>query len=265
MASVIVIGVGSTGLAVLERAEQFYYEFTRQNCPTDRIGLLFLETDRGRQASVTSNGTTNIQNCQIELNNVSSNLNGWHDHPREEWNWMPENAAVLNAHQGAGGQPAMGRVALWSNAELVSGQIDRLFRSVGGNKETNIYIVGSLTGGTGTGMFIDIAYMVRKITEVNNIYGMFMLPNALDVGDNTKRPLYENAYSSLRSLDKFSKIADGEDTNYICHLPTGTDLSNLRAPFSDVTFFSQDFNNGAASLGSLSDLVKSVGFNLAMS
>jgi len=119
MASVIVIGVGSTGLAVLERAEQFYYEFTRQNCPTDRIGLLFLETDRGRQASVTSNGTTNIQNCQIELNNVSSNLNGWHEHPREEWNWMPENADVLNAHQGAGGQPAMGRVALWSNANLV--------------------------------------------------------------------------------------------------------------------------------------------------
>lgn len=263
MASVIVIGVGSTGLAVLERAEQFYYEFTRQNCPTDRIGLLFLETDSGRQASVTSNGTTMIQNCQIELNNVSSNLKDWHDHPREEWNWMPENADVLNAGIGAGGQPAMGRVALWSNANLVSEQIERLFRSVGGNAETKIYIVGSLTGGTGTGMFIDIAYMVRK-NRGNNIYGMFMLPNALEVGDVSKRPLYENAYSSLRSLDKFSKIADGEDTNYICNLPTGTDLSSLQAPFYNVQFYSHDFNNGAASLGSLTDLEKTVGFNLAI-
>lgn len=93
---------------------------------------------------------------------------------------------------------------------------------------------------------------------------MFMLPDRKNVGNTTMDMIYENAYSSLRSLDKFSKIEPKKKTNYKCVLPGGTDISNPCAPFYNVQFFTQDFSDASASLVGLPQLVQSVGFNLVL-
>lgn len=264
MASILVIGVGSTGLAAMERAQQFYFEFTKQSSPVGNSAFLFLETDEARKPAVTSQGKTDIKACYLTPHQITATLAGWNG----KYSWMPTKADVLSQHSGAAGQPAYGRIALWAEENAVRNQITKLYGVIGGDKDTNIYIVGSLTGGTGTGVFIDIAYMVRQITGNTNIYGMFMLPDNSHVGSETMGTLYENAYSSLRSLDKFAKPEKdektGADYNYQCALPGGTDISSLSAPFYNIQFFTPDFEGAQASLPSLEQLVQTVGFNLVL-
>ena len=59
-------------------------------------------------------------------------------------------------------------------------------------------------------------------------------------------------------------LTEKEKVNYQCVLPGGTDISNLKAPFYNVQFFTQDFSNASASMVGLSQLVQSVGFNLVL-
>lgn len=257
MASVLVIGVGSTGLSAMEYAQQYYYEFTKQNSPAN-TAFLFIETDEHRKPKVVSNGKTEIKACYICPTNITATLNGW----QNQYSWMPSEANVLDEHAGAAGQPAYGRVALWSEVNNVRNLVSTLYQQIGGNASTNIYLVGSLTGGTGTGIFLDIAYIVRQITLNNNIFGMFMLPDGKNVGNETMSILYENAYSSLKSLDKYSK-SNGKD-NFVCTLPGGTKIDSLHSPFYNVEFFTQDFSDASASIPELSTLVQTVGFNLVL-
>ena len=264
MASILVIGIGSTGLEALEQAQQFYYEFTKKHSPGHNAGFLFLETDRTRKPKTAPNGKTDIKACYLCPDNIQATLDGWCKTNDKRYEWLPKAADVLAAGTGAGGQPVYGRVALWSEEVAVRNEITNLYNGVGGNADTNIYIVGSLTGGTGTGIFLDLAYVVRHCTQNNNIYGMFMLPDRQQVGDTTKQPIYENAFSSLRSLDKaYSQVKNSN--GYQCTLPSGTDISNANNPFYNVQFFTSDFSgNGVASLTGLKQLVRTVGFNLAL-
>lgn len=262
MASILVIGIGSTGLAVMERAQQFYYELTKQNTPGSHAAFMFLETDSNRQAELTPNGTTEIKSCYLCSDHINATLSNWNK--ENKWKWLPSTAQVLNTHSGAGGQPVYGRVALWANETLVSNLITELYAKINGNALTSIYIVGSLTGGTGTGIFLDLAYLVRQCTQNNNIYGMFMLPNRRDVGQATMDTIYENAYSSLKSLDTFAKADTKTNKNYECILPGGTNISSLYAPFKNVQFYTQDFSEASASLVGVPQLVQSVGFNLML-
>ena len=170
MASVLVIGIGSTGLAVMERAQQFYYELTKQNSPGSHTAFMFLETDSTRQPKLTPNGSTEIRSCYLCDDHVNIKLSNWNK--ENKWKWLPSTVKLTNAHSGAGGFPVYGRVALWANETLVSGLISKLYSDINGSPEsTKIYIVGSLTGGTGTGVFLDLAYLVRQCTQCKHIYG----------------------------------------------------------------------------------------------
>lgn len=259
MASILVIGVGSTGLSIMERAQQYYYEFTKNSNPSN-AAFMYLETDVKRKPTPAPNGKTAIQPCYLDPQNINATLTNWHENGK--YDWMPKTADVLNAHAGAGGQPAYGRVALWEGATNVQNMIQNLYGSIGGNAGTNIYIVGSLTGGTGTGAFLDVAYMVRNFTGNTNVYGIFLLPNKSNVGNSSMMPLYQNAYSSLRSLDSVSKTKG--TSNYKCVLPSGIKLSSLSAPFYNVQFLTEDFADATASLSTLSQLIQTAGFNLVL-
>jgi len=269
MAAVIVIGVGTTGLDIIEQTQQFYYEYTKKDAP-DNAAFMFLETAK-KQPKTTPNGTTKIEPCNIWTDNIEATLGKWRK--SKKYNWLPSDADVLNQHDGAANQPSIGRVALWANEDKVFNHIQKLYQGIHGGTDTNIYIVGSLTGGTGTGIFLDLAYMVRKATGNENIYGMFLLPSRHGITDGTQL-LYENAFSSLRTLDYYSvtkanKTVNTDEeaataSNYSCTLPSGAEISSTRVPFKNAQFLTPDFSDATASLTDLKQLVQSAGFNLVL-
>jgi len=96
----------------------------------------------------------------------------------------------------------------------------------------NVYIVGSLVGGTGSGMFLDIAYHVRSLlaelgmqSEYCTITGLGVLAQAFR-GING-RNLYANGGAALRELTHLMLHEDFE-----ARYPSGRVVAIQEAPFN---------------------------------
>lgn len=85
------------------------------------------------------------------------------------------------------------------------------------DKATRVYIIGSLSGGTGSGMALDLPYVIRSLMHTLNIegiHGLFLLP---DVYTQCEEKLTEarnrnnfirvqaNGYAALQEIEYFSR------------------------------------------------------------
>lgn len=72
-----------------------------------------------------------------------------------------------------------------------------------------IYVVSSLCGGTGSGMFMDTAHRIRAQVRNNaRIVGIFFLPDVLEAeitSDLQRRRIRANAYAALKELNYFQE------------------------------------------------------------
>jgi hypothetical protein len=72
-----------------------------------------------------------------------------------------------------------------------------------------VYVVGSLCGGTGSGMFMDVAHRVRALVRSNaRVVGIFYLPDVIEeeiTSDLQRRRIKANAYAALKELNYFQE------------------------------------------------------------
>lgn len=113
-----------------------------------------------------------------------------------------------------------------------------------------IYVICSLCGGTGSGMFLDVAYLLRKIAGVDpstrRFMGMFVMPEVYEpVVENAHiKRIYANSYAALRELDylmnspKRSYQIRGKDHTFV-------DFPRDVTPFDFVFMFSNKNKKGA--------------------
>jgi len=75
-----------------------------------------------------------------------------------------------------------------------------------------IYVVSSLCGGTGSGMFMDTAHRIRAQVRNNaRIVGIFYLPDVLEEeisSDLQRRRIRANAYAALKELNYFQETQE---------------------------------------------------------
>ncbi|MBX9685365.1 MAG: hypothetical protein K2X27_01610 [Candidatus Obscuribacterales bacterium] len=112
-----------------------------------------------------------------------------------------------------------------------------------------VYVICSLCGGTGSGMFLDIAYLLRKIVGVDpstrRFMGMFVLPEVYEpVVENAHiKRIYANTYAALRELDylmnspKRSYVIKGKDHTF-------ADFQRDVTPFDFVFLYSNKNKRG---------------------
>ncbi|MBY0550690.1 MAG: hypothetical protein K2W95_25650 [Candidatus Obscuribacterales bacterium] len=112
-----------------------------------------------------------------------------------------------------------------------------------------IYVICSLCGGTGSGMFLDIAYLLRKIAGVDpstrRFMGMFVLPEVYEpVVENAHiKRIYANTYAALREMDylmnhpKRSYQIRGKDHTFV-------DFPRDVTPFDFVFLYSNKNKRG---------------------
>jgi hypothetical protein len=120
-----------------------------------------------------------------------------------------------------------------------------------------VFVISSVCGGTGAGMFLDTAYLLsnlwkRKWTRFNTkVCGLFALPSVFaDISQGTER-IRSNAYASMKELDHFMnkdvytdpELAFRTDYPYVEHPET-----HAFAPFDRVFLF--DNSNGRVSISS---------------
>lgn len=92
----------------------------------------------------------------------------------------------------------------------------------------NIFVVGSLCGGTGSGMFLDVAYSLRDIyrDETAKIFGYLVI--SPDLYGNTNK-MITNTYAALKELNYYS--TPGTTFEAVYDLENSVIVQNKKEPF----------------------------------
>jgi hypothetical protein len=121
--------------------------------------------------------------------------------------------------KGAGQRRPFGRMAVFYDLATDSPKIiGKLTQAINDVMTANqrqqpieFYIVTSVVGGTGSGMFIDMAHIARKMAERAGvafaIRGFIVLPNTFDPVIKVSN-IEPNAFAAMRELDRFMLVFD---------------------------------------------------------
>ena len=136
--------------------------------------------------------------------------------------WLSKGIPPLTVEFGAGGVRQYGRFMLISKAEeRVIGKIRAAVTDIwaagkengagfdSSNDKVNVYILAGISGGTGSGTFLDVAYMVRQIIEYEmhlhvRVRGIIFMPdvNLCNVNnEDVRKYIPVNGYAALKELD----------------------------------------------------------------
>jgi len=266
----VIIAVGTSGLAMLDHAQRNYQETTNSALP-DHVAMIFLETNESKNVGITyyENAITRVY---LDLYQMEKMVNRLRTNKESTRKWLPAASQVVSVGMGAGGIRPCGRLAVWGsndnkdNFTDVIQSIKNAYQRISNintqgaitNKRPIVIITGSLTGGTGSGCFIDMAYLVRDVLpNVERVFGLFLLPNAPHTlaGNEVK---YANSYGALRDLDYMNQPGHA----YIENWPNGKDVSIDMPPFDLAQFISGDHKDGSEAIKSLDGLYKAAGLYL---
>ena len=227
----VVIGIGGTGKNILLALKKMIIE----NSPNGMkdyplLKLLSLDTDLSI-GTVTSEIKTVQDEIKLDPNTeieclgadgLTSTLN-LDEFPNIK-EWFPDsrrsqlNPTMLNC--GASQLKPVGRFSFAWNASRLRDKLYNILSTTIDADEarrnkigefnlvpfTNVFICGSICGGTGSGIFLDVANLVRFVAKqanvVTKIYGFLALASVYDSisGDLKLKP---NCYASLVELDHF--------------------------------------------------------------
>ena len=206
------IGIGGIGCQIAGAISDMLNDNAR-----DYVGFIGIDTDTN---DLTERMGENHHMNYIQTSedwNVQEYINLYPEHDK----WFPEDniLRLRRMLSGAGQIRALSRLTFTASEkagkfDLIFDEINRI-RRVDGNIQTNlvVVIVGSITGGTGAGMFIELPFLIRnKIKEkcgVNKctIRGMFVGP---DITEDVQPALFMkdsvcvNGYSCLKELNAFN-------------------------------------------------------------
>lgn len=219
----IVIGLGGIGSDVCAKAEAMI----PANAPDrDRVRFVAIDTDINSLRDLRRNGFRGIT-IQIS-SNISVGLCVENQRAEIE-GWYPNNPMLDKKPmtEGAGQMRAISRLAL--HTAVREGRLAPLYRLIDELRQMSkepavqairIYIVSSLSGGTGSGIFLPLAMYLERY--VKNLFGdfdsickgFFMLPSTMkDLTDTflEKRSLDANSYAAVKELSAF--LAQGDQWN----------------------------------------------------
>lgn len=208
----LVIGVGQIGLGVLDTLRTSMADSVGSIDSLPNIHLIGIDTDPEVDATV-----------QAKLNRAIHYLKPKEGRPKID-SWFNTNMLYrIQRNLTTGGLRALGRLAFIDNFRaiiqriradlehcLAPERISTASRNTGLKLRTNrprLYVVTSLAGGTGGGMFIDLGYVLREQLrqfgyDNPEVIGLFMVP-AVDKKSSGSKA-HVNAYAALTELNHFS-------------------------------------------------------------
>lgn len=221
--AILLVGLGGTGAdALLRIKNQINREVQDPN-----VEYLEIDTDES-VAKATYNTTgfseTEQEFCDISVGSIQSMLNRAKEAKslfgEECWKWVDEGIQVYGEHgrTGACGIRQIGRMQLFMNInkvmDSVSAKIDRLLQ-----KEPDrlvISVCSGISGGTGSGILLDMAYILREVAYAKTpriiTMGYVVMPDVDEMriaGSKTHRTAFRaNGYACLKELDYYTRIEE---------------------------------------------------------
>ncbi len=159
-----------------------------------------------------------------EIHEVAESIRRGQDRHTRHLSWFMADyylralpAAAMNITDGAGQWRQFGRLALALNTEKgeFPKRVEKLIRGAGlpQGDALMVYLVASLAGGTGAGIVLDTAALIRDVADGNGVkvwvIGFLVLPSAFRqvLGDSTMEAAKPRSYAAFRELVRFQTQA----------------------------------------------------------
>jgi hypothetical protein len=246
----LVIGLGGTGLNAVYALKRKYQSVFGTQRPIGTRFLVFDTTDFQPSGGVTLEPSEFIK---LEVGDAAAVLQKNPNVSR----WFPREPPIPlgSINTGAAQLRPLGRLALFHNAERVlSGihnaidqmeSIDRGTKAEGmevSPQDPLIQVIGSLSGGTGAGTFLDVGHITRSKMTKGVLFGMFLLPDIFK-GKPATGNVEANAYAALKELDYYMEMSEGLPSYGIIGDKT---VPITTAPFNKVYLINNRNGDGLA-------------------
>lgn len=231
----LLIGLGGTGFKAILNAKKMFWDNYGEIPPM--IGFLGIDTDApGFETEfVTAKDGTRITLANNERLPICV------DEPREIYernvtekifDWIPQGNinGLTTLSKGAGQMRSNGRFAITVNESKVEQMINGKFTAINDARiidshkygllgaDTEVHIVFSLGGGTGSGIFINTAYLIKRLLPGVKISGYAVLPDVF------KQMAPGAMTSRVRTNGKGAII----DLDYLAHLGLDSEPVELK-------------------------------------
>jgi hypothetical protein len=263
----VVIGLGGTGYGALLKLKKRFVDAYGFIPPIVRF--LSIDTTENAEGTARSepaaDGALDHNELYVlQVGNPAGLVNGTNPHIDE---WWPADIPTSAIIAGAGQVRARGRLALFARAQDVYGRIRRAVddvRNIRNQKQmyadqfqvstragVEVHIVGSLAGGTGSGLFLDIAFMARDVIgndEQSNFTGVLLLPSLFTryAGTSLVKP---NAYGALKEIEHLSTTKAAFPIDY------GMRRVDVARPPFDVVYLVDSINEQGRTVMEQSELL----------
>jgi hypothetical protein len=270
------IGLGELGLALLQLLRRALKDrFGRPTLP--HLRFLGIDTDPGTIQTIDAAAPTSLEAKELYLARLNrpSHYNKYLSDPAGLESWMsPQMLYRIPRNPATMGIRTFGRLAFYDHyrplMQRIRGELETFVtpESLAEAEQithlglrTNrprVYLLSSLSGGSGGGMFLDLAYAVRYQLKLlgythPEVYALLMVPT-IDRSISKSQPV-ANAYAALTELVHFSApqntyeavfdsregmIVDAERPFSRCmllQLPKTTDIPSLRPLVHEATGF----------------------------
>ncbi|MBO9129102.1 tubulin-like doman-containing protein [Bacillus sp. 165] len=214
----ILIGLGGIGSTI---ASKVYEQIPQEN--RKKVAIHVFDTDVNM-----INSLSHIQKYVTQTSSIKTPREYLAEDPSIQ-DWFPIDPTILDKPltEGAGQLRVMSRLALLAamKEEKLNAfwqEIEKIFPVTSDKTEygVRVIIITSLAGGTGSGMFLQIALylreMLRKKLRHNNIIirGAFLLPDVLvktrTISGKEFESVQANGYASLKELNAITLTSSGE-------------------------------------------------------
>ena len=263
----LIIGAGGTGIDGLLETKGLLnrrccLDENHRDQPTAQVAYLGIDADEWVRGKTSTDRTGRVSlDAETELVILSDRDSVeflappfGHLVPPYISSWLDSGVAVSDGTSGTSGIRQCGRLLLFRNVEKVRGTIrEKVQRMIAGRRVTrmNIYILAGIGGGTGSGTFLDLAYIARDVVSdivwenQTRVYGYLFMPDV-----NLSRPIpkenqayiQKNGYAALKELDYLMTMS--KDNGRFTQRYTPTYIIDTETPPFDFVHLVSGNKNG---------------------
>lgn len=230
------IGIGGTGVAALSDLKGKIFQQLNPDNPDDpipkydAIQLLGIDSDDGDYKKYKGNRRlTDTEFFSIKKDNLSTLLTDPIGKKlikdSRQLRWMEiDNITALLSPEGAGGVRQIGRYLLFERAASLVSKINEKCTTAlkkRNSSSLDVYIFAGISGGTGSGCFLDVCYLVRHVVRTAGwnakLMGYFFLPDVVtskpEVASEPACVAYNNSngYAAMKELDYLMSLQTAND------------------------------------------------------
>lgn len=262
----LVVGLGGTGVLTLRALKRLYLDLPiAEQVPAKFLAFDFdrsalLGSDNGYLAELKEDSEfyyLDPQAIQQALRNIDRAHEG-----QPEWEqileWFPARERVripvgeVEAN-GAGQMRSLGRLGFFLNDAAIERKLRQDLQGLRSeidvvrySEDRRVILIASLAGGTGAGMLVDMAYLVRRQFGRPRVFAYLLLPEVFEDVDTGGR-IFQNAYACIK---EFSYLKDQQipfSANYF-HIPPIDVAVGGEEPLSRIFLFPSDSFSGPAAI-----------------